>query len=162
MLGSCLFDVDALNLLANGDIQLDTDNPQWILTPHPGEAARLLGISSLQVQADRIQAARDIQARYGGVVVLKGPGTLVLDLDGNINICDHGNPGMATAGMGDILSGLLGSLIAQGLNLNDAAQLGVCLHAVAADNLVQNKGERGLLATDLIAAVRKIINDADN
>ena len=155
-----VIDADALNLLASGDLQLNTDNPRWILTPHPGEAARLLATSSDQIQADRVQAARDIQARYGGVVVLKGPGTLVLDMNGDISICDDGNPGMATAGMGDVLSGLLGALIAQGVDLNNAAQLGVCLHAAAADNLVRNNGERGLLATDLITAVRTIINDS--
>jgi ADP-dependent NAD(P)H-hydrate dehydratase / NAD(P)H-hydrate epimerase len=153
-----VIDADALNLLASGDLHLNTDNPQWILTPHPGEAARLLATTSDRIQADRVQAARDIQARYGGVVILKGPGTLVLDLDGNISVCDHGNPGMASAGMGDVLCGLLGALIVQGVGLNNAAQLGVCLHAAAADNLVQNNGERGLLATDLIAAVRTIIN----
>ena len=153
-----VIDADALNLLARGQLQLPSHDPHWILTPHPGEAARLLGVSSQQIQSDRIQAARDIQARYGGVVVLKGPGTLVLDLNGVVSICDHGNPGMATAGMGDILSGLLGALIAQGVDLNNAALLGVCLHAAAADTLVKNYGERGLLATDLVDTVRSIIN----
>ena len=153
-----VIDADALNLLASSDLHLNVDKPRWILTPHPGEAARLLGISSSQVQADRIHAVREIQARYGGVVVLKGPGTVVLDLNGNISICDHGNPGMATAGMGDVLSGLLGALIAQGLDVNDAVRLGVCLHAAAADTLTQKHGMRGLLATDLIAMVRAMIN----
>ena len=157
-----VIDADALNLLANSHLHLNADKPQWVLTPHPGEAARLLGTSSNQVQTDRIHAAREIQARYGGIVVLKGPGTIVLDLNGNVSICDHGNPGMATAGMGDVLSGLLGALIAQGLDINNAARLGVCLHAAAADVLAQKDGERGLLATDLIAIVRAMINGMGN
>lgn len=154
-----VLDADALNLLASGELSLNTSHPRWVLTPHPGEAARLLATSSDKVQADRVQAARDIQARYGGVIVLKGPGTLILDLNGDVGICDHGNAGMATAGMGDILAGLVGSLIAQGLDLNDSARLGVCLHAAAADDLMQSEGRRGLLATDIINAVRALMNN---
>ena len=153
-----VIDADALNLLASDQLQLPPHDPHWILTPHPGEAARLLGVNSQQIQADRVQAARDIQARYGGVVVLKGPGTVVLDLHGVVSVCDHGNPGMATAGMGDILSGLLAALIAQGVDLNNAARLGVCLHAAAADRLAKKHGNRGLLATDLVDMVRNLIN----
>ncbi len=141
-----VIDASALRLLANKP-QMD-DN--WILTPHPGEAASLLACSSKEIQEDRINAVRLIQKKYGGVVVLKGVGTIIHTLEKNIFICPKGNPGMASAGMGDVLSGIIAGLSAQGLALSEAAKLGVWLHALAGDIIAEQQGERGLLASDLI------------
>ncbi len=145
-----LVDADGLNLLAESPIHRDN----WVLTPHPGEAGRLLG---RKVQDDRHSAVRDLQTRYGGVALLKGAGTLIADGQG-IGLCPYGNPGMSVAGMGDVLSGIIGGLMAQGLLPMDAAQLGAVVHALAADNLTGNQGERGLLATELIPEVRRLLN----
>jgi NAD(P)H-hydrate epimerase len=147
-----VMDADALNLLALEPARRDN----WILTPHPGEAARLLGGTSAEVQADRVAATRDIQSRFGGVVVLKGAGTVVVDAEGSVAICADGNPGMASGGMGDVLSGVIAGLLAQGLSLANAAQLGVCLHARAADEAAQ-AGQRGLLASDLFPVLRRLL-----
>lgn len=147
-------DADALNLLA----QEPHYRKDWVLTPHPGEAARLLGESTLQVQQNRFVAAAGLQASFGGVVVLKGPGTVILANDGMPAICMAGNPGMASGGMGDVLSGVIAALIAQGLSLREAAAAGVCLHAGAADLAVGEGGERGLLASDLFSHLRQLAN----
>ncbi len=145
-------DADALNLLAQDPIQRD----HWILTPHPGEAARLLSITTEQIQAHRPHAAQALQQRYGGVCVLKGMGSLVCTSE-SIAICEVGNPGMASGGMGDILTGIIAGLLAQGLRLADAACAGVYIHAKAGDRAAQ-KGERGLLASDLMPHLREIVN----
>ncbi|MDH5408046.1 MAG: NAD(P)H-hydrate dehydratase [Gammaproteobacteria bacterium] len=147
-------DADALNLLAADP----RSQSNWILTPHPGEAARLLGQTSQQVQADRFAAAREIQSKYGGIVVLKGAGTLVQTESGPTGICPYGNPGMATGGMGDVLTGVIAGLCAQDLSLSKSAQLGVCVHSLAADDVVQKTGERGLLASDLMLPIRRRVN----
>ncbi|WP_136253075.1 NAD(P)H-hydrate dehydratase [Onishia niordana] len=148
-------DADALNLLASHWPELRRDD--WLLTPHPGEAARLLGSSGEAIGADRPAAARSLVDRYGGVVVLKGVGSLVADAQG-LAVCPFGNPGMASGGMGDVLSGMLGALIAQGLGLPEAARFGVALHGKAADQAVAKAGERGLLAGDLASYARRLIN----
>ncbi|MFY0991484.1 NAD(P)H-hydrate dehydratase [Halomonas sp. C05BenzN] len=148
-------DADALNLLASR--WPDEARDQWILTPHPGEAARLLGTSAAEVEADRPAAARELQARRGGVVILKGAGTLVAGPSG-LAVCPFGNPGMASGGMGDALSGILGGLLAQGLPLEAAARLGVLVHALAADMAAGDIGERGLLAGDLASYAQLLIN----
>ncbi len=153
-------DADALNILAQGRLLAGVRRDNWILTPHPGEAARLLGCSTSEVQANRLQAARKLQERFGGAIILKGAGTVVATSDGAVAICSAGNPGMASGGMGDVLSGLLGGLLAQGLSISQAAQLGVMLHATAADEAALENGERGLLATDLIPYVRSLLNAA--
>ncbi|MGD8310621.1 MAG: NAD(P)H-hydrate dehydratase, partial [Chromatiales bacterium] len=147
-------DADALNLLADEPAV----RPDWILTPHPGEAARLLGSSAARIQADRFSAARELQARFGGVTVLKGAGTLV-ETGGTRppGVCTEGNPGMASGGMGDLLTGIIAGLLAQGLELEDAAEAGVCLHGAAADRAAL-AGERGLLATDLLPEIRRLVN----
>ena len=155
-----VLDADALNLIARMPLELPDSTP-WILTPHPGEAARLLDVSVAVVQSDRVAAVRELQARYGGTVVLKGAGTLVLTAAANLWVCDAGNPAMASGGMGDVLSGLLGALLAQGLSPDDAACLGVLAHAMAADRVVSQQGSRGLLATDLIEPVRHLLDEAD-
>lgn len=152
--GPRVFDADALNLMAKGDLRA---GGQTICTPHPGEAARMLGICAREVQQDRLSAVLNLERKYGGVQVLKGPGTLTCS-QGQIEVCDRGNAGMATAGMGDILSGIIGALLAQGLTLADAARLGVWVHARAGD-LAAARGERGLLASDLLAQIRVAVND---
>ena len=152
-----VLDADGLNILAAGRVVRESKRDSRILTPHPAEAARLLGVTTADIQQDRTAAAQALQERYGGVIVLKGAGTLVCGLEGTVDICMGGNPGMASGGMGDVLSGIIGSLLAQGLALFDAARLGVCLHAEAAD-IAAKQGERGLLASDLIAQLPKLVN----
>ena len=149
-----VLDADALNLLAIDPQQ----NDDWILTPHPGEAARLLGCSTAEVQHDRFAAAQALASRYGGVVVLKGAGTLVASADGLPRVCAAGNPGMASGGMGDVLSGVLGALRAQGLGPAESAAAAVCLHGQAADSAAAAGGERGLLAGDLLQPLRRLVN----
>ena len=127
----------------------------WVLTPHPAEAARLLVEDTRTVQRDRFQAVEQLQARYGGVVVLKGNGTLVCDGQ-FIGLSDYGNPGMASGGMGDVLSGVIGALLGQNLSAMEAAALGVCLHGAAADTAAE-QGQRGLLASDLMAPMRALL-----
>lgn len=156
-----VLDADALNLIADGVFR-DTGETlsQAILTPHPGEAARLLRLSSTVVQSDREAAALELQARFGGVVVLKGAGTLVChEKDGSRHLarCTQGNPGMASGGMGDVLSGVLGALLAQQHPLPEAAMLGVCLHAASGDHAADD-GERGMLACDLLPWLRRLAN----
>lgn len=146
-------DADALNLLA----AQPTQNENWIITPHPGEAGRLLNTSSGVIQNDRFEAVKALQKRYGGAVVLKGAGSLVQGTSTLPAVCIEGNPGMATGGMGDVLTGVIAGLLAQGYGLTEAAELGVSLHAAAADWAAQD-GERGLLASDLFPLLRKLVN----
>lgn len=147
-------DADALNLLARVPHRCDA----WVLTPHPGEAARLLGTTTAEVQRDRLAAAAALQQRYGGRVVLKGAGTLIQGpTHGPPAVCSGGNPGMASGGTGDVLTGIIAALIGQGLDLDEAVCTGVCLHAAAGD-LAASDGERGLLAGDLIAALRSTLS----
>lgn len=151
-------DADALNMMAEGRVVPEgVRRDNWILTPHPGEAARLLGIDTATVQQHRYHQARLLQQRYGGALILKGAGSLVVNTNGEVGVVTAGNPGMASGGMGDILSGLLGGLLAQGLSVADAAALGVCLHAVAADLAADVTGERSLLATDLLPWVCELL-----
>ncbi|MBK1649168.1 bifunctional ADP-dependent NAD(P)H-hydrate dehydratase/NAD(P)H-hydrate epimerase [Rhabdochromatium marinum] len=143
-------DADALNLLAEQPQHRD----HWVLTPHPGEAARLLGCNTADIAADRFAAVTELQRCYGGVVVLKGAGTLIAA--GGLQapaLCSQGNPGMASGGMGDVLTGIIAALLAQGLDAEQAASAGVCLHAAAADQAAA-AGERGLLASDVIEQLR--------
>ena len=130
-----------------------------MLTPHPGEAARLLGTTSAAVQDDRLAAARTLQARYGGTVVLKGAGTIVHGTGGAPGLCDRGNPGMAAGGMGDVLTGVIAGIAAQCSSLELAARAGAFVHARAGD-LAARKGERGMLASDVLDQVRACVNPA--
>ncbi len=148
-------DADALNLLARDPRQRDN----WILTPHPGEAGRLLQQTVEAVEQDRFATVRQLLERYRGVAVLKGAGSLIASCKGSIHLCAGGNPGMASGGMGDVLSGVLGALLAQGLGEFEAASAGVFLHARSADLAAGAKGERGLLASDLIPVLRELVND---
>ena len=116
----------------------------------------MLGLKVKRVQQDRVAAVLNLERKFGGVQVLKGAGTLTA-YRGRMEVCDRGNPGMATAGMGDILSGIIGALIAQGLSPSDAAACGVYIHARAGD-LAAAQGERGLLASDLLQQIRRVVN----
>lgn len=148
-----VIDADGLNLLAH----VAEKHANWILTPHPGEAARLLQCATADVQQDRYTAAAAIQSKYGGIVVLKGTGTLIAGHD-DIAVSTTGNPGMASGGMGDVLAGVIAGLIGQGFLPKDAAQQGVYLHGMAADLAVKQAGERGLLASDLMPYLRQLVN----
>jgi NAD(P)H-hydrate epimerase len=139
-----VLDADALNSLA----QHPRKNSSWVLTPHPGEAGRLLGTSAGEVQSDRLHAVTQICERYGGVIVLKGAGTLVVDGHDLPRICDRGNPGMASPGMGDVLTGVIAGILAQRTDPVAAARAGVLIHATAGD-MAAHRGERGLIASDL-------------
>ncbi|WP_251862833.1 NAD(P)H-hydrate dehydratase [Achromobacter sp. Marseille-Q4962] len=154
-----VLDADGLNLLARGDIQPNWGKGPVVLTPHPAEAGRLLGADAARVQADRPAAARELSARYGAWVVLKGAGTIVCAPDGRCQVNASGNPGLATAGTGDVLAGMLGSLIAQGLPLEQAVPGAVWLHGAAADALVaRGIGPIGLTAGELADAARALRN----
>ena len=147
-----VIDADALNLLAETTLKRD----RWVLTPHPGEAARMLGVSTAEVQANRPAAVIELQRRYGGTIVLKGAGTLIQGQN-KLSLCPYGNPGMAVGGMGDVLTGVIAAFIAQGLPLEQAANTGVLVHALAG-NRAAEQGMRGLLPTDLLAGLRAIVN----
>ncbi len=147
-------DADALNLLAAEPLRREN----WVLTPHPGEAARLLNCSTAEIQEDRFKAIERLQRAYGGVVLLKGAGTLIADSSPRpVAICSEGNPGMASGGMGDLLTGLVAGFIAQGAELEEAASMGACLHGAAADRAAEG-GERGMLAMDLMPQIRGLLN----
>jgi hydroxyethylthiazole kinase-like uncharacterized protein yjeF len=145
-------DADGLNWLAEEPARRD----DWVLTPHPGEAARLLGLRNAQVQEDRRAAAQRLRERYGGICVLKGAGTLVQGE--RVGLCPWGNPGMASGGTGDVLCGVVAALLAQGLGPEAAARAAVAAHALAGDQAAAAGGERGLLPADLVAAVRSWLN----
>jgi len=153
-----VIDADALNMMAT----LARGRPskidgRHILTPHVGEAARLLKCTNEKISGDRFAAVSRLQQQYGGVCVLKGAGTLIADGQSTV-VVNTGNPGMAGGGMGDVLSGVIGGLAAQGLPLPLAAQEGVFIHGLAADLSAQENGERGLLASDLLPYLRKLVN----
>ena len=157
-----VLDADALNMLAaEPGLQeaVRTRTRRAILTPHPLEAARLLGVTAKVVQADRLAAARELAARCGAVVVLKGSGTVIAQPDGQVAINPTGNAGLATGGSGDVLSGLTGTLLAQGWDAWPAALGAVWIHGAAADRLVeQGAGPIGLTAGELPAAIRAVYN----
>jgi hydroxyethylthiazole kinase-like uncharacterized protein yjeF len=150
-----VIDADGLNLLAQHPRALPEDT---ILTPHPGEAGRLLGIATSAVQADRFSAARALVERYKCVVVLKGAGTIVAAPDRAPFVIAAGNPGMAVGGMGDLLTGVIAALRAQGLDAFNASACGALLHAAAGDAAASNDGERGLLPSDLLTHLRRLSN----
>lgn len=153
-----VLDADGLNLLAHEPRQFTRPT---VLTPHPGEAARLLHDTTENVEADRFAAVRALAARYHAVVVLKGAGSLIADPAGRVAVCPWGNPGMATGGMGDLLTGVIAALLAQGCDAWRAACLGVGLHARAGD-CAARQGERGLLASDLLAHLRLLGNGLEH
>ena len=154
-----IIDADGLNAIANDVDILKRATAPIVLTPHPGEMARLMKTSTREVQNDRIGTARKFAAKWNVCLVLKGHKSIVSDPAGNIDINPSGNPGMAAGGMGDVLTGMLAGLLAQGLDMVDAAQLAVFVHGLAADRITCERGERGLLATEVLAMVPGILNE---
>ncbi len=146
-------DADGLNLLALQSRRAPVSRDHWILTPHPAEAARLLDCSVSEIQQDRVHSATAIARRFGACVVLKGCGTVVADASGQYAICPVGNPGMATAGSGDVLTGIVAALLGQGLSCFDSACVGVLAHAMAGDRAAAKLGEMGLIAGDITDAL---------
>ncbi len=166
-----VLDADGLNFLTSDAGAVFRQRGNWVLTPHPGEAARLLQCSTKDIALDRFHCVQQLSDRYNAVVTLKGAGTLIstgvstgasteiaAGIVGRVHLANVGNPGMATAGMGDVLSGVIGGLLAQQLPLLDAANAGVWLHGKAADCAVKESGERGLQATDLFPYIRRLVN----
>ncbi|WP_444926470.1 NAD(P)H-hydrate dehydratase [Microbulbifer sp. TRSA002] len=149
-------DADALNILAEGRVLAGIRRDDWVLTPHVGEAARLLGCDTAEVLADPRAAAIAVQQKFSGVVILKGAGTLIAH-DGGVDLINSGNPGMASGGMGDLLTGIVAALIGQHLPLVEAARLAVWLHGEAG-NRAAEEGMRGLLATDLLPWIRRLVD----
>ncbi|MDP6416525.1 MAG: NAD(P)H-hydrate dehydratase, partial [Gammaproteobacteria bacterium] len=154
-----------LNLLSErGDSGAPLRRDNWILTPHPGEAASLLARSVADIQQDRFAAVEELYNRWGGCCLLKGSGSLICagSRDGAepIYLCTEGNAGMATGGMGDVLSGITAALVAQGLTLEQSLCCGVCIHGEAADLAMESGGQRGMVATDLFPFVRQLVNPA--
>ncbi len=146
-------DADGLNLLAKNPLHRNN----WVLTPHPGEAARLLALTTEQIQQNRFAAVDRLFDQFGGVGILKGARSLVRS-ESRLSVNPTGNPGMAGGGMGDVLAGLIGGLIAQGVSLDRAAENAVYWHGEAADLAAEEAGERGLLASDLFPFIRKSVN----
>jgi len=167
-----VIDADGLNLLSSYRGKKSLHRENWALTPHPGEAARLLNMTTAEIESDRFAAVEKLQAKYGGVVLLKGAGTLIRSAH-HTTVAAVGNPGMATGGMGDVLSGVIGGTIAQTISqtfaqtfaqeapIYDAVCVSVYVHGRAADLIVQRDGERGLLATDLLPVIRRLVNGID-
>ena len=150
----CVMDADALNLLAEQLSVLSSGKVCHVLTPHPGEMARLLGHASSQsVNSDRLGVALGFAKTHHVIVVLKGARTVIASPDGQAAICPTGNPGMATAGMGDVLTGMIVGLLAQGLSAWDAARAGVYLHGLAGDWASEQRGQAGMIASDLIECI---------
>lgn len=149
-----VIDADALNLLAAAPRSM----PGAVLTPHPGEASRLLGCSTAEIEADRYAAAERLVQRYDATIVLKGAGSIAAAPGRTPAVIAAGNPGMASGGMGDVLTGAIAALLAQGLDVFDAARAGALLHAAAADAAANQGGERGLLASDLFPHLRRLAN----
>lgn len=153
-----VLDADALNLLALKKWQTDFTGRSTVLTPHPGEAARLLGVTTAEIQAKREHSAAALAQKYSAVVVLKGHESIIAQPDGRLAICTDGNAGMSSGGMGDVLTGVIAALIAQGQNAWQAACMAVCVHAKAADDCAHKQGSVGMLAQDLMPYLQKQIN----
>lgn len=158
-----VIDADGLNLLAERDAgKSGARRENWILTPHPGEAVRLLpSDSTAEPQVDRFTTVAQLQRKWGGVVILKGAGSLVCSEHNGVqelDLCSEGNAGMATGGMGDVLSGIIGAMVAQGYSLANSVRLAACLHGESGDLAAASGGQRGMQATDLLPYVRQLLN----
>jgi NAD(P)H-hydrate epimerase len=149
-----VWDADALNQLAAGFVSLPKGG---VITPHPGEAGRLLGVSTQEIQADRPASALALAKKYNAVCVLKGSGSLIASPEGELALADHGHPAMATGGLGDVLSGVIAALMAQKMSAFDAACLGVWLHALAGEKC--GASGRGMAAADLIPVIRQLLEE---
>tara|TARA_B110000211_G_scaffold48935_1_gene53214 strand:- start:933 stop:1526 length:594 start_codon:yes stop_codon:yes gene_type:complete len=150
-----VIDADALNLLAKQASSYMLE--RCILTPHPGEASRLLSTTTQEIESNRFENARLCAKRYNATCVLKGAGTLIDNAE-HTWVCEDGNPALAVGGSGDVLTGIIGALLAQGLNIDEAARYGVTLHAKAGDIASEREGQRGMLPSDLFKIVRALIN----
>ncbi len=159
-----VLDADALNLIASDSAlgaKAAARPTPTLATPHPAEAARLLGASTAEVQSDRLGAARALAAKFNASVVVKGAGSVLAYPDGTWDINATGNPGLASAGTGDVLAGFAGAFLAQGIDAKTALRLAVCLHGAAADALVADgRGPLGLTAAELAPVARRLLNDA--
>jgi ADP-dependent NAD(P)H-hydrate dehydratase / NAD(P)H-hydrate epimerase len=156
-----VLDADALNLLSrHADLQDDLRNRKQpsVLTPHPGEAARLLACSTKEIQADRVAAVRDLSQKFACSVVLKGAHSLCATRGGKLFVNKTGNPGMSSAGMGDVLSGMIAAFIAQGMTADDAMLLAVHLHGSAGDALAEQGITTGMTASDITEWARWLLN----
>jgi hydroxyethylthiazole kinase-like uncharacterized protein yjeF len=156
-----VLDADALNLLArHADLQDDLRSRKQpsVLTPHPGEAARLLACSTNEIQADRVAAARDLSQKFACSVVLKGADSLCATRNGKLFVNRTGNPGMSSAGMGDVLSGTIAAFVAQGMTADDAMLLAVHLHGAAGDALAEQGITIGMTASDVTEWARWLLN----
>jgi len=152
-------DADGVNAMVGAlDLLRDRKAPT-VLTPHPGEMARLLGTTPGEVQSRRLETARDFAREYGVVLVLKGAGTVTALPDGRAYINPTGNPGMASGGSGDVLTGIIGGLLAQGMGAGEAAWAGVYIHGLAGDKAAQEKSEVTLLAGDMIEVLPSIFKE---
>ena len=152
-------DADGLNALVDSLDTLKKAKAPIVMTPHPGEMARLLGSSSSDVQKDRVGCATVFAKKYNVTLVFKGAGTVIATPDGRVFINSTGNPGMATGGTGDVLSGMIGGLLAQGYTASQAACLGVYLHGLAGDLAAKEKGEMGMIAGDLVEKIPAAIQE---
>lgn len=150
-----VLDADALNLLTRQPEQRNN----WVLTPHPGEAAQLLATTTANIQQDRIKAVQQLSQQYGGVIVLKGARTLIASEGRVVHCCSNGHSGMATAGMGDVLTGMIASLIGQGMSLFEASVTAVWCHAWSADKWSQQHGLHGMIASDISELIPDILNE---
>lgn len=156
-----VLDADALNIIAlRPDLRgmLHARKAASVFTPHPSEAARLLGCKTEDVQADRSGAALELTRKLSGSVVLKGAGSICASHDGKLHINKTGNPGMSSAGMGDVLSGMIAAFIAQGLSADEALLLGVHLHGAAGDALAQQQATIGMSASEVTEWARWLLN----
>lgn len=157
--GCVVIDADGLNALAQRLEIIKRSRATVVLTPHPGEMARLTGLSSREVQQDRIAVVRRLASECGAWVVLKGARTVTAAADGRVFVNESGNPWMASGGQGDVLSGILGGLVAQGIPVEEAVPLGVYLHGLAADKLVERNGPSPVLACDVIEEIPRLLGD---
>ena len=155
---ACVVDADAINLLARRAVQWPSAGGRAVVyTPHPAEAGRVLGVPAGEVESDRYSSVRALAELRPGTWLLKGAGTIVAEPDSVARVCEGGNPGMASGGMGDVLTGVIAALLAQGCTALDAASVGACVHAAAGDAAARH-GERGMLASDVIEALRPLVD----
>jgi NAD(P)H-hydrate epimerase len=152
-----VIDADGLSALGGKLDLIRKSQKELILTPHPGEMARLFGMPIQEIQQNRVQVARDFAQRHGVILILKGARSLVASGEGEVFINPTGNPGMASGGMGDILTGMIGGFLAQGLPALEAAKLGVYLHGLSGDFVAHLKGQRGMAAMDLADEAPRVL-----
>lgn len=150
-----VFDADALNLLSQHIHKFALSN--MVITPHPAEAARLLDVTVADIENNRFDSANKLNSQYHSACILKGAGSVIHNSDG-VFVCSDGNPGMATAGMGDVLTGIIAALLSQGMNKDEASVYGTCLHGSAADLNAKKQGQRGMLASDIFEQLRQLVN----